>query len=610
MDENLEFNAGLFLELASPFLSKYTFKDDSGWHFCDTRLRRDQIEKAIQGEITLGFFSTHSTRLLIFDVDAHVEGISDARRAQSLIQRALRIIKAMDRDPALAFRTPRGLHLWYLFDYPRSVTLLHAWAASRFQKQTLPKQVELFPQPYRAIRIPAKDCLVDPITMEPRKWDGHLTVESAPDFRAEAPSTFVRKNHRRQLTPMDIARLLNEARFRRGQTNRVLVDLVRHLARGFVPEAVAYELLTEKLSADGYVGDLEGKRLQQRIASLYRDIPRRIARKEAEELPPVLVDYIRELTRRSPFKPKRKERLHEFLSDLFRWVTYLNNLSAGERAERRDKYPYWEMNMRKGWYPIPTITMKQWKANYLPFLNWLLDEGFLITRTSYRVTGHLPYEQDGKVGRLIAGSCRYFEIPDFAVILRGGVPEILNTVRVVVRRTGDHDAYLSSFHALETGALHAIVSSWLLNQTLRDEHSLREYYHQQTNGRLSASSLANFVKRSRDVFSVQAIDPKGRSYRLVMKEGEQLPPGWLRIASPSESMLQAIRQAATFLLDHESRSIDQLKAKTRDFLGEHMVRREIQRNFPSLFKQAMKQLTKSGEFDFIELNYKWNHDRL
>lgn len=610
MDENLEFNAKLFLELAIPFRSKYNRKDENEWHFCKSYLGIRQIERAIRGEITLGFFSTHSTRLLIFDIDAHIDRISDERRTELLLPNSLRVIKAMGRDPAFAFRTPRGLHLWYLFDFPRSVALLQAWASSHFPKQTLPRYVEMFPQPGRGIRIPVRHRLVDPRTMQPKKWDGQLTIEPAPDFRAESPSTFVRKSHRRRLNRMDVARLLNGVTFRRGRTNQAFVELVRNLARGGMSEGKTYDVLSAKLSADGYVGDLKGKRLEDRIASIFRSIPNRSEKHARIELSPKLERYSYELAGRSPFTAARKDKLFRFLCEMFTWITYLRNLSPAEKAERRDRYPFSETKMKKGWYPIPVVVMKGWNRNYKPLLDWLLVEGYLIDRTGYRPSGRIHYDHNQKVGKLVGGSCRYFSVRDIAIALRANRPQIYNTLLLLLRKTETHKTFLASLRGGHQGELHHVIRSWFESQTARDERSLYDYFHQESKQKLSPSSLANFVKRNPDLSSVRASDPEGRQVRLLMKSGEQLPPGWQRIRSPSELTLQSVRQAASFLLDDESRAIDLLKAKTRDFLAVHISSREAQRNFSSLFKQAMKQLKKSGEFSFTEFEYRWNHERL
>lgn len=88
---------------------------------------------------------------------------------------------------------------------------------------------------------------------------------------------------------------------------------------------------------------------------------------------------IKSLVSVQPFSSQRRKYVEQFLRALMGWVLYHDKIFQNQElvSQFDYKYPYYRLNRRNGYYPIPSSLLRTWNRRYNTILSWLIDIGFL-----------------------------------------------------------------------------------------------------------------------------------------------------------------------------------------------------------------------------------------
>lgn len=559
--------------------------DDRSWNTVNRRLNYPLVERALQCQATVGFFSRKWTRCLILDVDLHSARAPWTTHPEHLIRARELLAEAFDQ-PSLFVRTPRGFHMIYFLSEKRHTSTLRNWAAARASQIDLsPCTLDIAPSHSRGLRIPG--------LANSRTGDFEIPGESlmriyaAPDLRRRGGTGRPgRKSNHGKAN-------LSQLTFRAGESNETYLRAIARLYRQGVSEAEACETLAQKLVNDGYSGDLSrDAELVRRVASSYRNLSRKnfqgaasADRARKQEMP----EWIWRVALSSPFKHPQKERFAEFLAMLHSWQSRLSDERRGDGdayEERCQLYPGHGRRARSGAIPLPSVLMRRAYQRYPRFTAYLQELGYLEPMFAER----RPFQHDSELSESVPGLCRYFTFKP-ATISSEGEPQSYCNI-VVVSAT---PALLCEMKQRHTVPRQSLMRQRVL-ACLIDGYALEDDIIRGSKGNITKKQIALLCSR----------DPDLRRSAMRSKQGSPVPVIHLRTVKleelgfrPHESNMsiveRGIRDALLLLRDEviipEQRSA-RLKAMTRLLLATELRNPAFGRQFSTLFQRAVSRESK------------------
>lgn len=405
------------------YRGKHLIDAGDGWTQRNTRLHIERIDRALEGQETVGYFGASVSDCVALDLDDHHGEAWSGGAPSSRLVHLYRSVCGELTTPSLVYRSPRGLHTYYKLEslYPSPILSRLAMA------KTMKHGAEVRPTMTQGLRFPRLVDRLDPDTLAPTPEKGLQDI----------PVRFAGELFGIDHTPMVLREQLQDghgarigsardsliARVERkvlqdglqGASNEALCHLapVYYLA-GYQLEEAVYRFRLLTLEA-GYHGELENEhRLRQRLATLYRGMTDRGAHNDAIrarlKIEPGLWDaaICEALAKQAPFAKQREKPLFRFLSGLFDWLNYQDAIQADPAAMAvwSYLYPYYRHNTRNGWYPFPSSVLNDLNSRYYNVLPYLIDAGFLTPAPfKYQVAGRT---RDGDGWQ--AGVCKHYAV--------------------------------------------------------------------------------------------------------------------------------------------------------------------------------------------------------
>lgn len=383
-----------FIDNLNPYRKKYCSYEFIGnsifkgydWRFKERFLSDSIIVKAIEGTKEAAFYITNYTSFVAFDIDDH-----KGRGIGYLMSIYDRVVEKVGVNPSLIFKSPRGMHLYYLFNQKVPTDIVCRTAKDRLNGV----RVEIKPTQNTSLRIPRESTCIDPETMQalnlpyPVLFSKALKYHPAQVFDETVLPEVVRKSltsRRHTLKILKempaIEQLENSLMpFVSGNTNNTFLTLCNKYRCCKLDIDEAYFRFSICLeNSPFYFGDLRNpKRLKQRIKAEYKKnadfvpVPRS---PEKGIFTDTIIDNIVSL---SPFAPQRNQPIRRFLSNLLSWKAYQDSILNDKRelAIWDYLYPYYRGNRKEGLYPLPKSLLRRWNDRYNELLPFMKKIGLL-----------------------------------------------------------------------------------------------------------------------------------------------------------------------------------------------------------------------------------------
>ena len=349
------------------------------WTTADRRLSNERIKEAQSGARPAGYFGTGTTTFFCLDVDHHGgEAWQGDEPSGGLAYNYGRAVKAMGVNPSEVFRTPRGLHPYYHLSERLPSGIISPLVTSR-----LAGAAEVLPSVSCGLRIPVSSCRLDPVTLLPADYSAtvyHPAVLFDDTYTPASIKNFDKRG-RFKYSTLKMVEIENRYLPEMGRTNQPLVVLgAAYKAAGLSLDA-AVQRFSWLLQSQGYQGELlSHRRLYGRMASIYR----RTHDSAPITIPdpgPRLFDepIIAHLVERSPFARQRNEPLRRFVRGILEWQARIDAVYQDPTscAVWDYIYPYFRVNIRRGYYPLPKSVLVRLNDRYNELMPFLLDQGLL-----------------------------------------------------------------------------------------------------------------------------------------------------------------------------------------------------------------------------------------
>lgn len=383
-------------------------------------LNNTVVESALAGTLTIAAYGTTATHVIALDIDAH--GVrSDSERRRILVALYERTVSAFDRHyPSLLYRTPNGLHAYYLLaEWRPSVVLKNEFADKLLANGILPPSrgigVEVKLTHREALRLPRKDSQLDPETLQPIDFapDGYLYYpdeligeRGTTEYARE--SIKKRKSHLRNLTAADLSICRAESQaapFVNGGTNEPYKRLiVAYIASELTRDESIKRILKIARNSPRYTGGLLNFRtVRSKVDSSYRNLKATGALGGGSETAFQTelgdADLIASLVTICPQKLRKRATI--LLERLLAWQRWQDSIFADPAAVSVQDflYRYYRHNRRRGLYPLPSSMLKRWGGfrYYREIIDWLESVGVLSASEGFDYSSFL-------------GVCRYYRI--------------------------------------------------------------------------------------------------------------------------------------------------------------------------------------------------------
>lgn len=410
--------AKAFITNFSPWLQRYKLKTNRGWITRSKRLHFSSICKAIQGELTLAFFSTINTKVLGIDIDDHRTYYSSSEVLQSCKETYRKVQGKIGYSPSLIVQSSRGLHLFYLLSEPIYWEHLHHLTKELIQGAN----VELLPTTKSSLRIPRITSLLHPTTLEPlEQYEPEYTDWNY--LQTYSPSQLFGKNWKEQIyrsthtqdsrsreksnssKPMNL-KLLEQTLlpFRNGHTYKPVFELTVACKRLGMSRGEIIIYLQDLIEqSHGYTGGLKKNRkeLEDRVDHILGKGHTSASLPSIDTKTDILSKYdpaIKHLRFHHPFSPQRNKPVQSFIERLILWKEWHDRIFTGPEATSLldSLYPFYRKNRREGFYPLPSSLLKRWHPKYYELIHWLEDVE-VLQESPY------PYSKSAHI-------CKYYAI--------------------------------------------------------------------------------------------------------------------------------------------------------------------------------------------------------
>lgn len=403
-------------EVFRPYSQKYRIKSNKTgkWIEVEKPLTDQQITNAINGKTTIGYVSSLKTHIIGIDIDYHTGNPwKNSKPCIELQKKYNRVISRLGYFPSILFKSPHGLHIYYLFTY----IVPHKILADRLREKLCGLSDEILPTPNHALRIdPIKNC-IDPETFRPIPLD--LDINTIHSYN---PATILdctclpgekratnNESRSKERTGKKISQEYKLEKIEnsilpieQGNTNEQifrssLLPTYYWVFNGDVDTAVD-RIISHLLIPSGYKGELlRLKRLYQRINSSFRAFERNSSEfsAKAQQIQLSSPDkcLIEDLTQQHPFSQQRTESIKNFLENLFSWLGYQNDILQDKESSILWDWYYkrYCWYREKGFYPLPSAMLKSWNNQYRSILDWLEEIKILKQETKHYFDQENPY---------------------------------------------------------------------------------------------------------------------------------------------------------------------------------------------------------------------------
>lgn len=413
----------------SPFTRAYrkkvTIKDDvlssfESWIQIDKPLTYTLINQALHGKSEIGYFSSLKTKIIGIDIDDHKNRAWTRNHpSMQLLDKYNNIVARLGFYPSIVFKSPRGLHAFYLFEYHS----LHEIFELRLRERLQGCSFEVLPTPNSSLRIdPLKNC-IHPETFKKLDLEKHeIKIYQPYDLLSCSVTAESIRNTEKLETRKQARRVFNESRLEKleksllpinpGESNEkifksAIMPAYYKSFSGNIDEAVK-RIQNCLLFPSGYSGELNNeKRLRERVSSSFRKLSRNwidYVGSERKEINLSLFDLqiIEQLTKQHPFSKQRTKPIKEFLTKLFEWTSYQDEIRKNpkERVFWSWYYKNYDFHRKQGFYPIPSALMQSWNKRYVEITDWLKTINIISKQTEY------TFNPDSRYNSV----CRYFSV--------------------------------------------------------------------------------------------------------------------------------------------------------------------------------------------------------
>ena len=558
-------------------------RDDTSWNTVNGRLGYTLVERALQCQATVGFFSRKWTRCFILDVDLHRVADPWAMHAEHLIC-AREILTDAFAQPSLLVRTPRGFHMIYFLNEKRHATTLREWAATRIKSLDLrPCTIDIAPAHNRGLRISAiANCRTGSFEMP---GESLMPVYCAPDLRRRAARS-ARKARTRSARRIDLQLIT----FRAGESNDAYLRAIAKLHREGMTEAEAIEILTEKFQADGYHGDLSlDAELERRVASSYRNLSLKRFTGQRNEVcarEESVPEWIWRVSLASPFKHAQKERFAQFLSMLYSWKGQLAKERSGDgdaHEQRSQFYPGHARRSKTGAIPLPSVLMRRAYQRYPRFTAYLTQLGLLEQMFAER----RPFQNDPELMEAVPGLCRYFSLKHATNSSLAEPQSYYNTIIVPAS-----PRLLREMKQRHRAPRQSNIRQRVL-ACLAGGCALEDDIVQASAGNISKKQLASLCSRDPNLRRTRVRTDSGEVRNVLHDRSTDLEAaGFVAYRTNTEIVERGLADALLAMRDElewgEEPGLNRVRAKTRAILAPEMHSSSLQRQFNVLFSRAWK----------------------
>ena len=367
------------------------FSDESHWREIQKYLTDTRINTALDGIRPAGYFGTSVTNVLSVELDDHYAGgwIDSTTPTNVLKNKYTEVVKRLSL-PSFAVRSPRGIHLYWILQ-----ERLPALIIQDIAKRKIGNLGEVRPTMNAGLRLPELGKIIDPQTFQPVKVDFKKIeyIHPAILFDDQYTADYIKaefkdfKKSRLRYQTNKLVELEWKYLPVMGSTNDSLCILGALYKGAGLTLNEACERFKNLLAITGYTGGTgelnNAKRLEMRLASVYKNVRDFTGSFETlkKEVQPSLFDQvlIDTLTINSPYVAQRMNPLRYFLQGVMQWVNYHDEIlrDPAQLALWSYLYPYYKVNVSRGFYPMPSTLLRKLNFRYFKFLPYLTESGFL-----------------------------------------------------------------------------------------------------------------------------------------------------------------------------------------------------------------------------------------
>ena len=399
--------AASFLERFKPYQGAYRQKQgpvdgqlaftgeaSENWIHIESRLTPALIQKAIQEKARVSFFNRHSSSLLGIDIDDH-NSDTFSEPSTRMLKTYSQVVDALG-FPSVVFRSPRGMHCYWLFSNQLPFEVLRVRAMQRLKR--MPSGLEILPTPNKSLRIPSETRQLDPKNLfTPVKFDidsvkpMHFTdaigLESLPsevrlDFKAKRELS---KGLKQETRLSNLEKKLRDE-ISNGHSNEVYKKLATAYYRAGYTVEQAEIRLVDFLHTTDYTGSLLFNRRERRtrLKSSYRHFQKNYpiggfdySKNTSVQITIEDEILVSSLLNQNPFSRQRAKAVEQFIRNLFYWINYHDAIFFNETdlALWDYVYPYYRQRRKAGFYPLPRNTLQGWNHRYKEIIEWLSGIG-------------------------------------------------------------------------------------------------------------------------------------------------------------------------------------------------------------------------------------------
>jgi hypothetical protein len=459
-----------FRKTFNPYGQKYTIKvkleknevDESLFHepygirTVNKSLTNDIIFHALIGKETIGIFKTPFTDYISLDIDFHeIQELWEQEENEKYVLSAYNnIVKKFHYNyPSLVFRSSRGLHVKYFFNYKsnNSVFSYYLEKVLREIKQNY-FTIEVLPTENHSLKIDPIFSQLEPKTLKPMGFNLKDYEVYSPDeiFKEDCLPSKEREfrkdkfqRGKRSFKTIQLEKLEEELLpLRNGNSNDTFIRLIPlYFHSGLTIEQATDRFINRIVfQSPGYLGSMRNfRRVKQRVVASYRAFTKNWNKNKHEYLKPksdnlALFDkeLIERITNDIEGNKKREAGVKKFLTRLIEWINFHDSLK-GDFLDFESwcfLYREYRANRRRDLYPIPSVLMASWNKRYKEITDYLEEKKVLIMESNYH--------HDSNFSEI--SFCRYFrfnrmysvnqnEVNPLDVLIRSGL-----SVQVIAER--------------------------------------------------------------------------------------------------------------------------------------------------------------------------------
>jgi RAB protein geranylgeranyltransferase component A len=186
--------------------------------------------------------------------------------------------------------------------------------------------------------------------------------------------------------------------FTNGRSNEILCKLIpKYKAVNFSVQSITDSLQYHISRSPEYTNDLTDPYILERRVIDFLNMKRKSFQPTSPKITE-LPEHIEEIIKNHNLTKQRTKGIRQYFLGLLNWMALHDRALTDYkfRSSMDDMYPYYSINRKKGFYPLPSKVQKSWNKNYNSLLPWLKELGILVdSGFQYSPGAHI---------------CKYYEI--------------------------------------------------------------------------------------------------------------------------------------------------------------------------------------------------------